>query len=355
MKIFPAIDIKDGCCVRLVKGEYSTASKVAESPEIAASGFRSMGAEWLHMVDLDGAKAQTPVNKEIIIKTANDSGLKTQIGGGIRNLASIEDYLGSGIERVILGSAALKSPSFVKEAVRLWGGRIAVGIDARDGKVATEGWLSTSEVDYLEFAKLMEGIGVKTIIFTDISRDGTLTGPNIDQLTAINNAVSCDIIASGGIKNIDNIVELRDRFMYGAICGKSLYSGSLSLDEAIRRGREKPSLKRFFEKSELIPAIIRSSDDGEVLMLAYMNERSMELTLESGYTWFYSRSRQELWNKGATSGHKQRVLDIRYDCDADTLLLTVEQTGAACHTGSRSCFFGRIKNYDKNEQEENAV
>ncbi len=345
MIIFPAIDIKDGRPVRLVKGDYSTASQVADSVVSAAKGFEAAGAQWLHMVDLDGAKAGSTINRDIIIETANTVSMKVEVGGGIRDIDTIRSYLDNGVERVILGSAALKKPELVREAVKLYGDRIAVGIDARDGKVATEGWLDTSSVDYLDFARMMEEIGVKTIIFTDISKDGTLQGPNLQQLEAINNAVSCDIIASGGISCAGDIEHLRDLFMYGAICGKSLYSGSLDLGDAITIGNNAPVLSRFFAKAELIPAIVRSADDGEVLMLAYMNEESFGLTLKTGYTWFYSRSRQELWNKGATSGHLQKVTDIRYDCDADTLLVTVEQTGAACHTGSRSCFFGRVKNY----------
>lgn len=345
MLIFPAIDIKDGRAVRLVKGDYSTASQVADSPISAAKAFEAAGAKWLHMVDLDGAKAGGTVNRELIVEVANSCSMKVEIGGGIRDMDTVRDYLENGIERVILGSAALKKPEFVREAVKLYGDRIVVGIDARDGKVATEGWLDTSSVDYIEFAKLMENIGVKSIVFTDISKDGTLQGPNLEQLEAINNAVSCDIIASGGISCADDIRNLRDRFMYGAICGKSLYSGRLELSEAIKIGNGTPDLSRFFAKSDLIPTIIRDESDGEVLMLAYMNEESFGLTMKTGYTWFYSRSRQELWNKGATSGHLQKVMDIRYDCDCDTILITVEQTGPACHTGSRSCFFGRVKNY----------
>jgi len=345
MLIFPAIDVKDGRPVRLVKGDYSTASQVAESVVSAAKCFEAAGAVWLHMVDLDGAKAGSTVNRDIIIETANAVTMKVQVGGGIRDIDTIRVYLDNGVDRVILGSAALKQPKLVREAVELYGDKIAVGIDARDGKVATEGWLDTSDVDYLDFARMMEEIGVKTIIFTDISKDGTLQGPNLEQLEAINNAVSCDIIASGGISCAADIGHLRDLFLYGAICGKSLYSGSLELGEAIAIGHSAPELSRFFAKAELIPAIVRSADDGEVLMLAYMNEESFGLTIKTGYTWFYSRSRKELWNKGATSGHLQKVRDIRYDCDCDTLLVTVDQTGAACHTGSRSCFFGRVKNY----------
>lgn len=343
MIIFPAIDVKDGQCVRLVKGDYSTASKVAASPSEAAASFMESGVEWLHMVDLDGAKAKTPVNDSVILDVVRQTGIKVQVGGGIREMKSVERYLDGGVTRVILGSAALENKAFLIDAVKNYGDRIAVGIDARDGMVAANGWLDTSSVNYIDLAKEMEQLGVKTIIFTDISRDGTLTGPNVDQLCAINGAVSCDIIASGGIKCIDNIVELRDNFLYGAICGKSLYSGSLLLDDAVATASAKPDLSRFFRKNELIPTIIQSAEDGEVLMLAYMNEQSLGMTIESGTTWFWSRSRSELWNKGATSGHTQKVVSMHYDCDEDTLLIKVIQKGAACHTNNYSCFFRRIK------------
>lgn len=346
MKIFPAIDIKDGKCVRLLRGDYNTVHRVADSPVSAALGFKRDGAQWLHMVDLDGAKDKKPVNRDIFLEVAKETGLKIEVGGGIRDMSVVDDYLSGGIERVILGSAAINDPEFVKAAVEKYGERIAVGIDARDGMVAAEGWIDTSSVNYLDLAREMEKIGVKTIIFTDISRDGTLTGPNLRQLAAINSAVGCNIIASGGVSGIDDIKNLRDAMLYGAICGKALYSGNLDLKQAISEAQARPDLSRFFRKSELIPAVIQQEGTGEVLMLAYMNEESLHRTLETGYTWFYSRSRNELWNKGANSGHVQRVVSIRSDCDDDTLLISVEQTGAACHTGSHSCFFGRIKMYD---------
>lgn len=342
MKIFPAIDIKDGNCVRLVKGDYATAHKVAEDPLETARSFEAAGAEWIHMVDLDGAKDATLVNKEIFIRVARETGLKVEVGGGIRTMEAVDYYLSNGISRVILGSAAVKNPVFAKAAVEKYGEKIAIGIDAREGMVAAEGWLDTSNVYFVDLAREMEKIGVKTIIFTDISRDGTLTGPNLEQLREINSAVSCDIIASGGVSGIADIIALRDEGLYGAIAGKAIYTGGLNVAEAIAEGAKPRDLSRYFAKSELIPAIVQEASTGEVLMLAYMNEQSLRLTLETGYTWFWSRSRGELWNKGATSGHLQRVISVSGDCDDDTLLLKVEQTGAACHTGKHSCFFNQI-------------
>lgn len=237
MIIFPAIDIKDGACVRLRQGDYATAHKVAEDPQQTARSFAEAGAEWIHMVDLDGAKAKRPVNTPVFLQ-AVQSGLRVEVGGGIRTIEEIQLYLSQGISRVILGSVALYDPQLVKQAVAQYGEQIAVGIDARNGRVAAEGWTQTSQVDYIELAKQMEQAGVKYIIFTDIEKDGMLTGPNLQQLDALNRAVSCSIIASGGIADLQNIKDLRGLGLYGAICGKSIYSGSLNLRQAILTARE---------------------------------------------------------------------------------------------------------------------
>lgn len=233
MIILPAVDIMGGRPVRLYKGEFSTASQVAEDALETAVRFERDGAEWIHMVDLDGSLKKERVNAEIFINVAKNTSLKVELGGGIRSLEDVEFYIKSGIARVILGSAALKDPHLVKDAVSRFGDRIAVGIDAKNGYAAAEGWTETSNVYFTDLAKQMESMGVKTIIFTDISKDGTLSGPNIAQLKEINDAVSCNIIASGGINDINDIKELKQEQMYGAICGKSIYSGSLSLKEAL--------------------------------------------------------------------------------------------------------------------------
>lgn len=234
MLILPAIDIKDGQCVRLLKGDFSTAEQVAEDPVQTALGFQAAGAEYLHMVDLDGAAAGRPVNREIFAAVAQKTGLKVEVGGGIRSLETAEGYLSAGVSRVILGSAALSSPDLVREAVRRFGDAVAVGVDARNRMVSAEGWMADSAVDFITLARQMEEIGVSTLIFTDISRDGTLSGPNLDQLGEISAAVSCNIVASGGITNLEDIRALAGMGLYGAICGKSLYKGTLDLGEAIR-------------------------------------------------------------------------------------------------------------------------
>lgn len=236
MIIFPAIDIIGGQCVRLVKGDYATASKVAEDPLETAKKFENAGAEWIHMVDLDGAKAGYPVNTEIYKNIAQNTNLKVEVGGGIRTLETIQAYLDLGIRRVILGSVALKNPQLVADAVAKFGAdKIVVGIDAKNEMVATEGWLETSEVNYVDLALEMIKVGVKTFIFTDISKDGTLSGVNIEQLRKLAEATKgkCNIVASGGVHTINDIIACRELGLYGTIAGKSLYQGTLDLHEAI--------------------------------------------------------------------------------------------------------------------------
>lgn len=233
MIIFPAIDIIGGKPVRLFKGDFSTAEQVADDVLETANGFVKAGCDWVHMVDLDGSLKKERVNSQTFVDVAAQTPLKVEIGGGIRTMNDIDFYANNGISRVILGSVALKNPELVREAVKEFGNLIAVGIDAKGGFVATEGWTEGSDTFYIDLAKQMEDMGVKTIIYTDISKDGTLSGPNIEQLTALNEAVSCDITASGGVTNIDDIIALKGKNLYGAICGKSIYKGTLDLKRAV--------------------------------------------------------------------------------------------------------------------------
>lgn len=241
MIILPAIDIKDGNCVRLFKGDFSTAEKVAADYMETAKGFEKAGASWIHMVDLDGAKEGRPVNTQIYKDVANKTSLKVEVGGGIRNIDTIRQYLSMGISRVIIGSAALKNPELVKEAVLNFGSeKIAVGIDSKNGMVAAEGWLESSDVHYIQLAKEMIKIGVRYFIVTDISKDGTLSGVNTLQLKELSEAVgdACNIIASGGVHTIEDIIACKKLGLYGTICGKSIYKGTLDLREAVRIGEE---------------------------------------------------------------------------------------------------------------------
>lgn len=234
MVILPAIDIKDGQCVRLYKGDYATVQKVADSYMDTARAFENAGAVWIHMVDLDGAKDATQQNKDIFLDVAKNTKLKVEVGGGIRSMDTVEMYLKSGISRVIIGSAAVKNPQLVKDAVKEYGERIAVGIDAKNGFVATEGWLETSNVHFTQLARAMSDVGVEYIIFTDISKDGTLSGVNAQQLDEINKCCKSNIIASGGVHTIEDIKICKNLGLYGTICGKSIYSGSLDLAEAVK-------------------------------------------------------------------------------------------------------------------------
>lgn len=237
MVILPAIDIKDGNVVRLFKGDYATVERVADNYLDAALSFRAAGAEWIHMVDLDGAKEGRPVNTKIYTDVAEKTDLKVEVGGGIRNIETIGEYLKMGISRVILGSAALKNPQLVKDSVEKFGSeKIVVGIDALNGMVATEGWLEASDVNYIDLANKMISFGVKYFIFTDISKDGTLSGVNAEQLKALYDGThgKCSIIASGGVRTMDDIVTCKEMGLYGTICGKSIYTGSLDLAEAVR-------------------------------------------------------------------------------------------------------------------------
>lgn len=238
MIILPAIDIQNGTCVRLRKGDFATAHQVAEDPFSTAAAFAQAGAKWIHMVDLDGAKSGEAKNTEIFLRVARESGLKVELGGGIRDMETIAFYLEKGISRVILGSAAVKNPELVRKATAQYGEHIAVGIDAKDGIVATEGWLESVNLSYLALAEQMAGLGVKKIIFTDISRDGMLSGANFEQLSVLNNTVSCDVIASGGIRDLHDIEKCKELNLYGVICGKSIYSGNLSLSEALEMAGE---------------------------------------------------------------------------------------------------------------------
>lgn len=234
MIILPAIDLKDGQCVRLKKGDYTTAHKVAEDAVETAKGFLSAGARLIHMVDLDGAKSGYHVNYDVVRRVIDRTSAAVELGGGIRSMEDIKFVLGLGVSRVVIGSAAVRNPHFVKEAAAAYGERIAVGIDARGGTVRTEGWLNDSGEDYISFAKKMAGYGVQTIIYTDIEKDGMLEGPNFVQLEALRAAVSCTIVASGGVSTLDDVRRLKEIGMDEAIAGKAVYTGALDLAQAIR-------------------------------------------------------------------------------------------------------------------------
>jgi len=238
MIIYPAIDLKDGKPVRLTKGDFGTTEQVAEDALETARAFERAGAEFLHMVDLDGALSGVPVNDAIIKTIVNDTYLQVQAGGGIRTEETVARYLNDvGVSCVILGSVALREPDFAKAMIKKYRERVAIGIDAKDGKVSGSGWLDDSDTDYIELAKAMCDAGAKTIIYTDIGRDGMLSGPDLEGLKALNEAVPAAVIASGGVATLDDIRDLAALGLAGAICGKAIYKGTLSLEEALAAAR----------------------------------------------------------------------------------------------------------------------
>lgn len=237
MKIFPAIDLYDGKAVRLFKGDYNQMTVYSENPIEIARDFEKKGAEYIHLVDLEGAKDGTTPNIAIVKQIANETSLFTEIGGGIRSMETVEKYLENGVDRVILGTAAVENEEFLKEAVNKYGERIAVGVDIKDGFVAIKGWLEKSEYNCFDFCKKMQEIGVKTLICTDISKDGAMQGTNRELYKELSEKFSIDITASGGVSSIDDIKALRKLNLYGAIIGKAYYIGAIDLKEALEAAK----------------------------------------------------------------------------------------------------------------------
>ena len=236
--LYPAIDLKGGNCVRLFRGDMDQATIFGDNPGKQAATWQEAGFSWLHVVDLDGAFAGQTVNEEAVKNILASVSIPVQLGGGLRNMAGIEAWLNAGITRVILGSAAAKNPLLVKEAARAFPGRVAVGIDAKAGMVATEGWAETSDVSASELARRFEDAGVAAIIYTDISRDGTKAGLNLDETTALARSVRVPIIASGGVASLADIIALKAAAasqpnLSGSILGRALYDGSLNPQEAL--------------------------------------------------------------------------------------------------------------------------
>lgn len=238
MIILPAIDMMGGLPVRLYQGAYESAAQVADDVLKTALSFEKAGAEWIHMVDLDGAKTGKKENAQKIVEVSGNVSIPIEVGGGIRTMEDIEWYLDHGVARVILGTAAIENKALLQEAVEKYGERIAVGIDCKNGIPCARGWLTSSTCDYVDFAKELEKTGVSTIIVTDIARDGTLQGPNLEMLKTLQENVSMNIIASGGVADLSHIEALAQMNLYGAITGKAVYSGTLDLKQAIACGKE---------------------------------------------------------------------------------------------------------------------
>ena len=240
MNLYPAIDLKDGVCVRLLRGEMTTATSFNDDPADQALRFSAMGFEALHVVDLNGAFEGHSVNHNAVASILDVMRAPVQLGGGIRDMDGIERWLDAGVSRVILGTAAVRDPALVKNAARMFPDQVAVGIDARDGRVAVQGWAETTDMRAVELAKVFEGCGVAAIIVTDISRDGLKTGVNVDLTGELADAVSIPIMASGGLKNVSDITALKQRKgtpIAGAILGRALYDGDIDPTEALLAAR----------------------------------------------------------------------------------------------------------------------
>ena len=234
MILYPAIDLKDGQCVRLLKGEMSEATVFNDDPGAQAAAFEAAGAEWIHLVDLNGAFAGQPVNAEAVESILSSIAVPAQLGGGLRDMATIEAWLSKGLARVILGTVAVENPDLVREAARAFPGQVAVGLDARNGRVATRGWAEETDVQVTALARAFEDAGIAAIIYTDIDRDGAMGGPNIPATEALARAVKVPVIASGGVSSMEDLTRLADTgVISGAISGRALYDGAIDLKTAL--------------------------------------------------------------------------------------------------------------------------
>ncbi len=233
MILFPAIDLYEKKAVRLYKGNYAEMTVYSDDPVSVAADFRRAGATHIHLVDLEGAKSGETPNLSVVEAIAKGSGLFCEIGGGIRNMETVSRYLDAGVSRVILGTAAVRDPAFLRDAVAAYGERIAVGVDIRDGCVAIHGWTETTEIDVYDFCAEMQKIGVKTVICTDISKDGAMQGTNRALYADLSSRFSLDLVASGGVSSLQDVEALREMGIYGAIIGKAYYTGAIDLKEAL--------------------------------------------------------------------------------------------------------------------------
>ncbi|MBR0050696.1 MAG: 1-(5-phosphoribosyl)-5-[Firmicutes bacterium] len=233
MLILPAIDLYEGKAVRLLKGDYAQMTVYSERPREVAEDFRACGAQWIHMVDLEGARDGSTPNFEVVADIARSSGLKVEIGGGIRSMQTVEQYLEAGVRRVILGTAAVKDPAFLKEAADRYGEHIAVGADLKDGYVAIRGWRETSGLTGLDFCRQMQQMGIRTLICTDIDKDGAMKGTNHGLYRQLQEELDLDLVASGGVSSLEDVRRLKAEGLYGAIIGKAYYTGAVDLREAI--------------------------------------------------------------------------------------------------------------------------
>jgi len=368
-RIIPCLDVRNG---KVVKGVNFEGIRDVGDPVECAEEYNKQGADEIVFYDITASFEGRGVFLDVVRETAKKVFVPLTVGGGIKNVDDIRETLRAGADKVSVNSQAVKNPQLIKDGADIFGSQcICVGIDAK--KIADRKWTVyinggrvDMQLDLIEWVKKVENLGAGEICLNSIDADGTKEGFDIEMLKAVCGAVNIPVIASGGAGKIDDFSEVFEKTGATAALAASLFHfKELTVQQVKEHCRNKGeviyqmdkvnnmiktdlnNLDKFFAKGELIPAICYEVNTKTVLMLAYMNKESLKKTLETGYTWFWSRSRQEYWNKGATSGHLQKVVSIYGDCDNDTLLVNVEQTGVACHTGEYSCFFNEIYNSEE--------
>jgi len=333
MRILPAIDLLDEKVVRLYQGRYDHIFNYPLSPIEIAQGYQKQGLNFLHVIDLDGAKEGQPKHLHLIDQLLQMK-LSLQVGGGIRTLEMARHYLQMGVERIILSTMAIQQEGFWQTLVDEFSKeRLALSLDVKNDIVLTDGWYGLTAKSIAEIVEKIGQENILHLIVTDVLRDGTKEGPNLFLYQELKQKYpSFNLIAAGGITTISDLTALEKIGLQEAIVGRALY--------------ENQELRHYLfcqqidwkKQNGLVPAIVQSADDGVVLMLGYMTEEALKITLETKAVTFFSRSRQELWTKGTTSGNTLTLVDIALDCDRDTLLLTVKSHGPTCHVGTKSCF-----------------
>ncbi|MBR2295621.1 MAG: imidazole glycerol phosphate synthase subunit HisF [Clostridiales bacterium] len=372
-RIIPCLDVKDG---RVVKGVNFVSLRDAGDPVECAKEYNLSGADELVFLDITATLEARDTVIDMVNKVADEIFIPFTVGGGIRTVDDIRAILNAGADKVSLNSAAVKNPDFIKEASDRFGAQcivVAIDVKSREGReeefpsgyeVVIAGGTKPTGLDALEWAKRAVDLGCGEILLTSMDRDGTKSGFDNKITSLIADAVSVPVIASGGAGKMedfyDGIVEGKadavlaaSLFHFGEIKISDLKDYLEKRDIPVRKiGRELDMWAHMKKNSDgMVPAITTDAKTGEVLMMAYMNYEAFELTCRTGYMHYYSRSRETLWKKGETSGHVQKVVEARIDCDKDTLLYKIEQTGAACHTGNRSCFYTKLDDWDLNIKE----
>jgi cyclase len=354
-RIIPCLDVTGG---RVVKGTNFVNLRDTGDPVELAKFYSRSGADELIFLDITASTEGREIMLDLVKRTAEEVTIPFTVGGGLRSIADIRQILSAGADKISLNTSAVKNPSLIEEGAKWFGSQcIVVAIDARQQdeghwEVYVKGGQEATSLDVLSWAKKVEELGAGEILLTSMDRDGTKDGYDLPLIKAVSEAVQIPVIASGGAGNLRHLAEVFTVGGASAVLAASIFHfGEVSIKEAktylqleeinVRPVVTSP-LPDFaqlkFNEQGLIPAVIQDEKSSQVLMVAWMNQSSLLLTVVSGYTWFYSRSRQQLWKKGETSGNFQRVKELLYDCDGDTLLVKVDQTGVACHTGEFSCF-----------------